>query len=131
MHGLVVCAALGAWDSGPVLHSHAAVDEAFFVVSGTLEVQLGENRHQASAGAFIWVPRGTAHTFANAGEDQVHVLALAMPGGIENMLAEQFAHISTAQDGPDPSILSAIGERHGAPTLAPPIRARDAPPLPD
>jgi hypothetical protein len=102
---------LGGWESGPVLHMHDAVDEAFYVVGG-----------------FLWVPRGTAHSFANAGPDPVHILALALPGGAEELFTEQAAYLSSVQGPPDPAVLGEIGTRHGAPTLGPPIRSKDAPP---
>ena len=73
---------LGGWETGPVLHRHDTVDEAFYVVAGRLEAQLDDQRVQVAAGGFLWVPRGTAHTFANAGPDPVQVLALALPGGV-------------------------------------------------
>ncbi len=118
---------LDAWASGPVLHSHDAVDEAFFVVEGLLEAALGDERHQAAAGSFLWVPRQTPHTFTNAGPSRLHVLALAMPGGIEEMFAAHAAHIEAAHGSPDPEVMDAIGRRFGASTLGPPIRARNAP----
>ena len=119
---------LGGWESGPVLHMHDAVDEAFYVVGGKLEAQVGDERVQVEAGGFLWVPRGRAHSFANAGPDQVHVLALALPGGAEELFAEQAAYLSSVQGPPDSAVLGEIGTRHGAPTLGPPIRSKDAPP---
>ncbi len=121
---------LGPWESGPVLHLHSSVDEAFYVVAGRLELQLGDRRRQAAAGGFVWVPRGTAHAFANAGPEPLHVLALAMPGGVEELFAEQAAYFATIQGPPDSQVLDQIGVRHGAPTLGPPIRASDAPSIP-
>jgi mannose-6-phosphate isomerase-like protein (cupin superfamily) len=118
---------LAGWEHGPVLHLHTDVDEAFYVVSGKLEAQLGDGRRQAEAGAFIWVPRNTPHTFANAGAAPVHVLALAMPGGVEHLFAEQAAHIAGASGVPDPEVMDQIGRRHGALTLGPPIHATNAP----
>jgi mannose-6-phosphate isomerase-like protein (cupin superfamily) len=118
---------LDGWESGPVLHMHAGVDEAFFVVSGRLEAQLGEGRVQVDAGAFLWVPRGTAHSFANAGPELVHVVGMATPGGIEHLFAEQDAYFSNLQGPPDPVVLDEMGVRHGSPTLGPPIRATGAP----
>lgn len=118
---------LGPWESGPVLHKHDDVDEGFYVVAGTLEAQLGDQRVQAEAGSFVWVPRGTAHAFANGGPDQLHVLSMVLPGGIETLFAEQAAYFS-GLDGPaDPVVLDQMGRRHGAPTLGPPIRADGAP----
>ena len=119
---------LGGWESGPVLHMHDAVDEAFYVVRGKLEAQLGDERVQVEAGGFLWVPRGTAHSFANAGPDPVHILALALPGGAEELFTEQAAYLSSVQGPPDSAVLGEIGTRHGAPTLGPPIRSKDTPP---
>ncbi len=118
---------LGAWESGPVLHSHDAIDEGFYVVGGTLEAQVGADRVQASAGSFLWVPRGTAHTFANGGADPLHVVGFAAPGGIEALFAEQAAYFASLNGPPDLAVLSAMGQRHGAPTLGPPIRSASAP----
>jgi mannose-6-phosphate isomerase-like protein (cupin superfamily) len=118
---------LGGWESGPVLHRHDAVDEAFYVVAGRLEAQLDDRRVQVAAGGFLWVPRGTAHTFANAGPDPVQVLALALPGGVEELFAEQAAYLASVQGPPDLSVLDELGARHGAPTVGPPIRSHSAP----
>jgi cupin domain len=110
-----------------VLHMHTTVDEAFYVVAGQLLAQLDDERVQAAARGFIWVLRGTAHTFANAGSQPLHVLALALPGGIEELFAEQAAYLSSVQGPPDPNVLDDIGVRLGAPTVGPPIRAHGAP----
>ena len=120
---------LGAWESGPVLHSHAEVDEAFFVVRGLLEAQLGDERVQADEGSFLWVPHGTAHTFANASGRPLHVLALAAPGGIEHLFAEQAAHIESTNGNPSAEVMDQLGRKHGALTLGPPIRSARAPDL--
>lgn len=118
---------LGGWESGPVLHMHADVDEAFFVVRGLLEAQLGDVRLTLERGGFLWVPRSTAHTFANASSGPVHVLALATPGGIEELFAEQYEYLASVEGPPDPTVLDEIGQRHGSPTVGPPIRAMNAP----
>jgi hypothetical protein len=97
------------------------------VVAGRLEAQLDDRRVQVAAGGFLWVPRGTAHTFANAGPDPVQVLALALPGGVEELFAERAAYLASVQGPPDPGVLDEIGVRHGAPTVGPPIRSHSAP----
>ena len=117
---------LTGWSSGPVLHAHDAVDEGFFVVSGALEMQLGDERRTAAAGDFAWVPRGTAHTFASASPDPLHIVGFATPGGIEHLFAEQWQYLTSVEE-PDPEVLAEMGVRHGAPTLGPPIRATNAP----
>ena len=118
---------LGPWETGPVLHKHDGTDEGFFVVTGVLEAQVGDERVQAEAGSFVWVPGGVAHAFANGGPEPLHVLALALPGGIEDLFAEQAAYFATLDGPPDLDVLAEMGERHGAPTLGPPIRSANAP----
>lgn len=125
---LSVCEfSLGPWESGPVLHKHDATDEGFFVVAGVLEAQIGDERLQAPSGSFVWVPGGVPHAFANGGPESLHVLALVVPGGIEELFAEQAAYFSSLDGPPDPAALSEMGERYGAPTLGPPIRSANAP----
>jgi mannose-6-phosphate isomerase-like protein (cupin superfamily) len=128
-HGaLSVCEfRLGPWESGPVLHQHDATDEGFFVVTGILEAQLGQDRVQAPEGSFVWVPGGIAHTFANGGPEPLHVLALALPGGIEDLFTEQAAYFASLDGPPDFEVLREMGERHGAITVGPPISSREVP----
>lgn len=118
---------LDGWGSGPVLHRHSEIDEAFYIVSGNLEVQVDDERVLVAAGGFAWVPRGTAHTFANGGEEPVHAITLIVPGGSEEMFVEHAAHIVASQGNPDPAVMDEIGRRHGATTLGPPIRSANAP----
>src|SRR6187200_3464623 len=103
---------LPGWSSGPVLHAHDAVDEGLFVVSGALEMQLGDERQAAAAGDFAWVPRGTAHTFASASPEPLHIVGFATPGGIEHLFAEQWQYL-TSVEAPDPEVLAEMGVRHG------------------
>ena len=118
---------LPGWSSGPPLHLHNDVDEAFFVVAGCLEFQLDDERRSAGAGDFAWVPRGTVHSFACASDDPVHVLSIACPGGIEHLFAEQHAYLESV-DGPfDREVLDEMALRHGAQTVGPPITSPHAP----
>lgn len=123
MSEFVLC----GWESGPPLHMHDAVDEALYVLSGVLAVQLGEQRAGVSAGGFVWMPRGVAHGFANAGPEPAKVLALAVPGGIEDMFAEHAAYLASVGGPPDPRVMDEIAARHGSPTVGAPIRADGAP----
>jgi hypothetical protein len=52
---------------------------------------------------------------------------LALPGGVQELFAEQAVYLSSVLGPPDPNVLDEIGTRHGAPTLGPPIRSKDAP----
>jgi quercetin dioxygenase-like cupin family protein len=115
---------LPAWSRGPVLHLHEVVDEALYVVAGRLDLQLGDERLFAEAGDFVWMPHGVQHGFSCASDEAVRALALALPGGLEDMFREQAAYLAGARDGIDPAELDAIGRRHGARTLGPPVEPR-------
>jgi quercetin dioxygenase-like cupin family protein len=51
--------------SGPPQHRHAAHDETFYVLSGSVRFTVGEQDHDAPAGTLVVVPPGAPHTFAN------------------------------------------------------------------
>jgi mannose-6-phosphate isomerase-like protein (cupin superfamily) len=121
----VVEDALGPWAAGPPLHSHDASDECLYVVAGSLLVQLGEERHQLEAGSFVWIPRGTPHTFANAGPDALRLFGVSTPAGIEEFFAAQSAYLASVQGPPDGAELGRLAAGWGRP-LGPPISATPA-----
>ena len=49
------------------LHVHHSDDEAWYVLDGELGFRLGNEVVIAAAGAAVLAPRGTAHTYWNAG----------------------------------------------------------------
>jgi len=69
------------------LHLHRRDDEAWYVLEGSLRVQVGANVVEAGAGAAVFVPRGTAHTFWNPGPGRVRYL-LVMTSNIFRMIQE-------------------------------------------
>jgi mannose-6-phosphate isomerase-like protein (cupin superfamily) len=64
---------------GPPPHRHAAHDEGFYVVSGTVRFTVGTAVQDATAGTFVMVPPGAPHTFANAGDVPAVVLNTLTP----------------------------------------------------
>jgi mannose-6-phosphate isomerase-like protein (cupin superfamily) len=61
------------------LHIHQNDDEAWYVLEGKLGVQVGKQNVEAIAGAAIFVPRGTPHTYWNAGPDRLRYLLVMTP----------------------------------------------------
>ena len=59
---------LAASFDGPGLHSHDDHTDAFYVLGGTIEVQVGTERVTAGAGSFAAAPRGVPHTFTSGSE---------------------------------------------------------------
>lgn len=72
--------ALAPGSRGSALHGNDAV-AAVYVVEGTVSVELGDERVDAGAGAFVLVPPGLAHTLANRTGETALVLELLAPGG--------------------------------------------------
>ncbi len=58
------------------LHVHHKDSEAWYVVEGTLCVQVGDDEIEAGAGCSVFVPKGTPHTYWNPGHDPVRYLLI-------------------------------------------------------
>jgi mannose-6-phosphate isomerase-like protein (cupin superfamily) len=69
------------------LHVHHCDDEAWYVLEGTLCVRVGEEVVEARAGAGVFVPRGTAHTFWNPGPGPTRYL-LIMTSKVYRLIQE-------------------------------------------
>jgi mannose-6-phosphate isomerase-like protein (cupin superfamily) len=61
------------------LHLHHHDDEAWYVVEGALRVKKGDDEVEARAGSAIFVPRGTPHTYWNAGAEPLRYLLIMTP----------------------------------------------------
>ncbi len=86
--------ALGALDDGdlslmertllpggrrPPAHRHTNCSEAYFVLDGTVEVEVEGTCHTLGPEDFVLVPRGKAHTFGNPAADPARLLVLHAP----------------------------------------------------
>jgi quercetin dioxygenase-like cupin family protein len=73
------------WDLAPYPgdqappHVHHRSDEAFCVLSGRLEVLVGDRRQILEPGDYLTVAAGTTHTFATVGEAGAQVLVVMTP----------------------------------------------------
>ena len=97
---MIVCDA--APGGGPPPHIHENEDEAFYVLDGTFEILLGDRVVTARAGDFAFVPRGTVHRFANAGDATGRILITFTPSGMEGFF--RAAGIPAAADGSPPPL---------------------------
>lgn len=68
-------------------HVHHRDDEAWYVLEGALRIRVGSNEVEARAGASVFVPRGTAHTYWNPSPGPVRYL-LIMTSNIFRMIQE-------------------------------------------
>ena len=70
--------------SGPPPHIHHREDEAFYVLSGRFSFLCGDKQSIFEAGSFVYVPKGTLHTFKNIGAQQGRLLVTITPAGLED-----------------------------------------------
>jgi quercetin dioxygenase-like cupin family protein len=88
---------IGPGFPGPPLHCHDGLHDMFYVLEGTLTVQLDDVRRELGPGTFVCVPPGVAHTFSNPGDAPVRFLNFNTPAGWERYMRELGA---AAQNGP-------------------------------
>jgi mannose-6-phosphate isomerase-like protein (cupin superfamily) len=92
-------------------HLHRRDDEAWYVLDGTLRVQLGEHEVEVAAGSAVFVPRGTAHTYWNPGPGPVRYL-LVMTSNIYRLIQEIHAMPERT-----PALLRAVFAKHDSELL--------------
>ena len=63
----------------PGMHVHPIQEERFEVVAGTMRFRKGRKKVVAKAGDVVVVPPGTAHKFANAGDETARVRVEVRP----------------------------------------------------
>jgi len=100
--------------SGPPTHIHQTEDEFFYVVKGEFKLKLGDRIVSAPAQSVMFVPRGTAHTFQNAGTEPGVILVGVTPGGFEKMFEER--------QGVDAETNRALAKKHNMEVVGPPLQ---------
>ena len=96
---------------GPVIHRHAWTTDAFYVLEGTLAVELGGERRLLGPGAFVLVPPGVAHTFANPGHEPARFLNVQQPAGLEQYLKEAARRMAEGHPW-SPAEMAAVAARY-------------------
>ena len=74
--------------SGPPAHTHSREDETFYVVEGTAEFRLGDEKTTCGAGSVVYGPRGVTHGYRNVGETDLKIAIVYTPGGVEESFQE-------------------------------------------
>ena len=98
-------------------HVHPAQGERFEVVSGRLGAKVGRKTVELGPGESVSVKQGQAHTWWNAGDDEVHFVCEVRPAlQFESLIETMF---SLAADGktnkkgmPNPLRLAVIANAH-------------------
>jgi quercetin dioxygenase-like cupin family protein len=100
---------------GPPRHIHSREDEIFYVLEGTYELHVGDERRTVSAGASAILPRHLAHGFRNVASTPSRLLFVITPGGFE----EYFLAVAKCSPSPKPAQLAELARPFGL-TLLPP-----------
>ena len=75
--GFFACATL---DKGKVIETHIdAMEEIYFIVSGTGEMSVDEDTRHVVPGDAIWIPAGSPHALANSEASEMFILVVASP----------------------------------------------------
>lgn len=67
---------------------HSYEDEIVYVIQGMIQIRLGNNRLEASAGGIAHLPKWIPHALYNPLKVPLRILALAIPGGMEQFFDE-------------------------------------------
>ena len=108
----------------PPRHVHHAEDTALMVLEGHLTAEVGDDRRAVGPGELVWLPRDVPHTF-RVDSDEVHLLELATPAGIERFHVEagepaRVAEIPPPHE-PDVARMLAVAEGYGTELIGPPL----------
>ncbi len=96
---------------GVPLHSHAAMDEVFYVLEGEFRFGVGEKSFTAGVGDAIVVEPGVPHGFRCVGPDSGLLLNVCSPGGFREFV-DAVLELDRAGAG-SPDRFAELGRKHG------------------
>ena len=78
-------------------HVHPEMDESFYVLEGTLALELEGRSHRLPAGSFVHIPRGTVHAQGSTDDRPVRLLTTLSPGAFEQFFLDRVALAKSVQ----------------------------------
>ena len=113
--------------SGVPPHFQRNEDETFFVLEGSYEFLIGDEKVTLGPGGYGFVPRDTVHAFTNVGQAEARMMILNVPGGYhEHFFSEVGEAVSSATNPeppagpPDFEHIVSIAAKYGIEILPPP-----------
>lgn len=104
---------------GPPRHRHDW-DEAYYVLSGTLNFVIEGEEVRLDAGDFTYLPRNTVHAFKGASATPARVLIFAAPAHASDFFKELNREVRSLPD--DLAKVPEIGARHGIEVMPEPLQ---------
>ncbi|HVF79733.1 MAG TPA: cupin domain-containing protein [Solirubrobacteraceae bacterium] len=80
---LTAAETVAAPGEGPPLHVHPDEDELIYILEGAIRIKPADEMIDAAAGSFVFVPRGTAHTWQNVGAAPARFYFAVMPAAAQ------------------------------------------------
>jgi len=109
-------------------HIHHAHDELYYILEGSYRFKVGDDTGEATAGTFVFIPRGTPHAWSNTGSAPGRVVLAFTPGGMSDYFRELEPLIPDLMVGiadmskVDPAVLAHVTAHHVEPGEA--VRVR-------
>lgn len=91
----------------PPLHLHREMAECLYVLSGRLDLHVGDQHRIAGPGTFVGIPKGVAHTMSAAGEEPVQLLMILSNPARATQMFEVMEQLF-ANGEPDPGTAGAL-----------------------
>lgn len=106
------------------LHFNERWDRGFYILGGSYTFFIGDDVRPASPGTWIFVPRGTAHSW-RCDSPKGRLLNLTVPGGFERFYREVGENVSDRRtlpqrSEPDIGVVSAAAAKEGVVIMGPP-----------
>ena len=99
------------------LHVHRVHEEAFYMLEGECEWQVGGQLVRARPGTFVFIPPGVPHSITNASDKPARMLLTISPPGYEHFF-EELEKLVT-HDGPtDAHGIASLAKRYNTEQLS-------------
>jgi quercetin dioxygenase-like cupin family protein len=83
---------------GVGLHVHEHEEELVYLLQGQIEVSLEGQKMTATEGTCALLPRNIPHGFTNTGKTTVRLLAILLPGKLDNFFVKLDEELSVNRD---------------------------------
>ena len=112
--------------AGPPMHRHGQQDEYWYILEGEFKFEVDGREIHASAGATVFAPRGSRHTFQNVGNGPGRTLTTVIPGGID-LFFEELESAAPRGSIAEPAKLVPIFKKYGQELIGPPMHTASSP----
>jgi quercetin dioxygenase-like cupin family protein len=101
------------------LHVHRVHEEAFYMLEGECEWQVGSQLVRARPGTFVFIPPGVTHNITNASDRPARMLLIISPPGYEHFF-EELEKLVTRGGPPDANGIAELTNRYDTEQLSAP-----------